>query len=180
MKARSGFPYVKNAATGPKNGPPKLGFQFEAPTWVALYVHTGNPKSRTRFRCARIELLLEPLSSITIEINLQTNKIFSIRHCLHQHFLTKIAVDTRVLGLLNLSLAGIQDKAVLLCSRAIFLALWRSLRLSYLLELISCPFLRFQIHIPFTTRILSHLNSQQNPADMPKRPPIHNEKQINT
>ena len=54
VKARSGFPCVKKTPQlGPKMAP-KLGFQFEAPTWVALYVHTGNPKSRARFRCPEL------------------------------------------------------------------------------------------------------------------------------
>ena len=139
MKARSGFPCVKKKPQlGPKMAP-KLGFQFEAPTWVALYVHTGNPKSRARFRCIELSGFGTHLSSIIIEINSQTNKIFCSILFASTLEKTKNAVDTHVLGLLNLSLAGIQDKAVLHCSRAIFLALWRSLRLPYLLRLISCP-----------------------------------------
>ena len=178
MKARSGFPCVKKTPQlGPKMAP-KLGFQFEAPTCVALYVHTGNPKSRARFRCPELSCFWNPF-----EFN---NKLKSTHR--QQDFFdsilfastlkkTKNAVDTRVLGLLNLSLAGTQDKAVLHCSRAIFLALWRSLRLPYLLELISCPLFvspkSTHLSLPAT---LPHLNSQQNPADIhanTHHPPSH-------
>ena len=49
----------KTPQLGPKMAP-KLGFQFEAPTWVALYVHTGNPKSRARFRCPELSCFWNP------------------------------------------------------------------------------------------------------------------------
>ena len=49
----------KKPQLGPKMAP-KLGFQFEAPTWVALYVHTGNPKSRARFRCPELSCFWNP------------------------------------------------------------------------------------------------------------------------
>ena len=94
---------------------PKLGFQFEAPTWVALYVYTGNPKSRARFRCPELSCFWNPFE-FNNNWNQLTDKQDFFYSILFASRKTKNAVDTRVLGLLNLSLAGIQDKAVLHCS----------------------------------------------------------------
>ena len=82
-------------------------------------------QSRARFRCPELSCFGNHLSSQRIEINSQTNKIFHSILFASTLKKTKNAVDTRVLvlGLLNLSLAGIQDKAVMHCSHAIFLAL---------------------------------------------------------
>ena len=133
MKARSGFPCVKKT---PQRGPkmaPKLGFQFEAPTWVALYVYTGNPKSRARFRCPELSCFWNPFE-FNNNKNQLTDKQDFFYLILFASRKTKNAVDTRVLGLLNL--LGIQDKAVLHCS---FSHCGGHFGFPTFLGLISCP-----------------------------------------
>ena len=159
MKARSGFPCVKKTPQlGPKMAP-KLGFQFEASTWVALCVHTGNPKSKARFRCPELSCFWNPFGVNNIFNQLTDKQVFSIRYCLHQHLRKQKRRACSWLAKLVFSWHSRQSSLALFAcdlSRTVEVT-----SASYLLELISCP-----LFVSPNPHTFYHPHNQQNPADI--------------